>query len=64
MSDDPQRAVECVWSPLDDNAADAWQPACQRNAGRLFEFNDGGPTANAFAFCPYCGRPLTEEVPA
>ena len=43
---------DCVWTEdLDDGA---WDTSC----GNRFEFIDGGPKDNHFAFCPYCGQKL------
>ena len=43
----------CNWYQDDE----AWKTTC-KNA---FVFNDDGPSANGFAFCPYCGMPLNEK---
>ena len=54
---------ECRWSvstAVDDGSV--WQPACLSDAG-LYQFNEGGPLSNAFAFCPYCGGILVEVAP-
>lgn len=39
----------CRWSEDEDGV---WF-SCDDNA---FEFNNGGPIANGFKFCPYCGN--------
>lgn len=43
-------AVKCVWKV--DQHSDSWDTDCANK----FQFSDGGPTANGFEFCPYCGR--------
>jgi hypothetical protein len=50
----------CEWTPEEEYDSTAWQPSC---GGSLFEFTDGGPVHNHFAFCPYCGKTLVETVP-
>ena len=44
---------ECKWTEDDANE---WDTMC----GECFVFNDGGPEANNFLFCPYCGKELKE----
>jgi hypothetical protein len=46
----------CTWKHDDSGA---WESGC----GNLFEFNDGGPVDNGYAFCPYCGSELAQEIP-
>lgn len=45
---------KCEWK---DEREDVWATSC----GGLFQFEDGGPADNSFAFCPYCGKPLVVE---
>lgn len=49
----------CTWT-WDDPDGNTWKPSC---GGDLYEFYENGPTANKFAFCPYCGQPLVEVRP-
>lgn len=53
----PEISNSCTWESDDDGI---WNTAC----GQAFLFNDDGPTANGFKFCPYCGRPLIQVKPA
>lgn len=41
----------CTWTE-DENGC--FSTGC----GRLFEFTEGDPRANRFAWCPYCGSRL------
>jgi hypothetical protein len=43
--------INCLWVQDDDGV---WESGC----GHMFEFNDGDPADNYFAFCPYCGKHL------
>ena len=45
----------CLWGQDEDGV---WETSC----GHAFEFNDGGPTDNAFLFCPYCGKQIKQLV--
>lgn len=47
----------CVWTQPDEEG-EVWESSCP---GPAFYFEEGGPKANGFAFCPYCGHLLTEE---
>ena len=47
--------LTCTWTQDDEDSY--WAAAC---CDHLFEFNDGTPSENGFAFCPYCGRELKE----
>lgn len=47
----------CYWSQDDYGGCSLWETSC----GHAFEFNDGGPSENGFAFCGYCGKPLIEQ---
>lgn len=53
-------AKTCAWTlapnTVDD---DYWATDC----GLRYLFFEGGPKANKFAFCPFCGLPLVEVVP-
>lgn len=53
----PEIANACTWEPDDDGV---WNTSC----GNAFVFNDDGPDANGFKFCPYCGKPLAQVKPA
>jgi hypothetical protein len=46
----------CTWT-LDEDYY-SWFTAC----GEGFTFTDGGPAANSFRFCPYCGRPIVGDA--
>ena len=48
----------CTWTQNDDEDDSYWAAAC---CDHLFMFNDGTPSENGFAFCPYCGRELREQ---
>jgi hypothetical protein len=55
----------CEWST--DGESDRWETTC----GKAFVFNEDGPIANGFEFCPFCGLSLdelpyldAEEIPA
>ena len=50
--------LTCTWTQNDDEDDSYWAAAC---CDRLFVFNDGTPSENGFAFCPYCGRELREQ---
>lgn len=55
MSDDPIFNIyHCDWQEEDGNGP--WMTTC----GNSFEFTDGGPEANGFKFCPYCGKKAVE----
>jgi hypothetical protein len=43
----------CQWTISNDY----WETAC----GEAFEFTEGTPIENDFNYCPYCGKPLTEQ---
>lgn len=42
---------KCLWT---EDLDGAWDTACDNR----FEFNEGGPEENDFAFCPYCGKEI------
>jgi hypothetical protein len=44
----------CEWST--DEESDMWETTC----GKAFVFNEDGPIANGFKFCPFCGLSLDE----
>ena len=44
----------CTWTEGEDGV---WDTQC----GHRFGFNDGGPTANGFKNCPYCGKKMRED---
>ena len=44
----------CNWTEDDDGGP--WSTDC----GHLFEFIDGGPSDNRFAWCCYCGKEIVE----
>ena len=44
----------CEWST--DGEIDMWETTC----GKAFVFNEDGPIANGFEFCPFCGLSLDE----
>ena len=44
----------CEWST--DGEGDMWETTC----GKAFVFNEDGPIANGFEFCPFCGLSLDE----
>ena len=46
--------LTCTWIENEDGVYET-------NCGNLFAFNDGTPSENGFAFCPYCGRELREQ---
>lgn len=46
---------QCEWSEEPDEGL--WNSDC----GNSFLFNDDGPIANGFKFCPYCGLALAES---
>ncbi len=46
---------KCHW--YEDGAA--WATQC----GEYFEITNGTPAENGMMFCPYCGRPIDQEVP-
>ena len=51
----------CVW--FENETDGIWETACKQE----FEFFEGGPSANGFAFCPFCGKqilvaPVSKEV--
>ena len=50
--------LTCTWTQNDDEDDSYWAAAC---CDRLFVFNDGTPSENGFAFCPYCGLELREQ---
>lgn len=51
----------CVWEEDEDGI---WAASCDPSGQNYFVFNEDGPEANRFEFCPYCGRPLIEVKPA
>ena len=46
--------LTCTWIENEDGVYET-------NCGNLFAFNDGTPSENGFAFCPYCGLELSEN---
>lgn len=48
--------AKCEWWDEDG----VWASSC----GVAFQFNDGGPEDNAFAFCYNCGKPIDVKVKA
>jgi hypothetical protein len=46
--------LECVWDQDNDGV---WETTCNQ----MFVFNDDGPIANKFKWCPFCGWKLVEE---
>ena len=44
----------CEWST--DGESGMWETTC----GKAFVFNEDGPIANGFEFCPFCGLSLDE----
>jgi hypothetical protein len=44
----------CTWTEDQDDGN--WWTSCQQT----FEFYDGTPTDNRFAYCPYCGDRIIE----
>ena len=50
--------LTCTWTQNDNEDDSYWAAAC---CDHLFVFNDGTPSENGFAFCPYCGRELSEN---
>ena len=44
----------CTWIENEDGVYET-------NCGNMFVFNDGTPSENGFAFCPYCGLELSEN---
>lgn len=53
----PQVANTCTWEA---DYEGIWNTLCGDN----FVFNDDGPEAHGFKFCPYCGKPLIQVKPA
>lgn len=53
----PPQPIVCLWTLDGGENGDLWKSGC---SGRLFEFYEGGPKANFFEFCQYCGRVLKE----
>lgn len=51
----------CRWTPEGDSfgSLDFYRTECDE----AFAFFEGGPDANRFRFCPYCGRPVAEVDP-
>ena len=45
----------CEWSTA-DGESDMWETTC----GKAFVFDEEGPVANSFKFCPFCGLSLDE----
>lgn len=45
----------CLWK----NDDGLWVASC---CSHMFEFDDGGPEANHFSHCPYCGRRLVQAL--
>ncbi len=48
---------ECEWH-LDEEEANAWESEC----GLVWCLDEGTPKENEMAFCPKCGRHLTQRV--
>jgi hypothetical protein len=51
----PAPADRCLWA-LEDDDAGVWETEC----GGAFILIEGTPTENNMAFCPYCGKRLSE----
>lgn len=47
----------CYWTPAHEFDSSYWMTDCSHT----FEFIEGDPEENNFAFCPYCGGKLIEE---
>lgn len=47
----------CTWAIDDVGGESMFETSCRNS----FEFNDGGPLANGFKFCGYCGKPIVES---
>ena len=47
----------CEWH-LDDEEMNAWESAC----GLVWCLNEGTPKENEMAYCPKCGRHLTQSA--
>ena len=45
---------DCVWT---ENSFGFWS-ACEKND---FQFFEGGPKANGFKYCPYCGKAIAAK---
>jgi len=46
---------KCEWT--EDKHDDMWETTC----GNAHVFFDGGPKANNYKYCPYCGIEITEK---
>lgn len=49
----------CEWSIEENDDFNAWMTTCHNT----FMFDEGSPLDNGFAYCPYCGRALTQRAP-
>ncbi len=47
----------CGWTNNGDPEFNVWDTGC----GEAFQFSDGGPAANYFRVCPFCGGRLSVE---
>ena len=56
----PEIANKCVWEADEDGI---WHASCDHTNQNLYCFNEDGPDANGFSFCPFCGRHLLEVKP-
>jgi len=50
-------AYPCEWQ-IHDEEANAWESAC----GLVWWFEVGSPAENEMAYCPKCGRHLTQRA--
>jgi hypothetical protein len=48
----------CEWELERHSDWSLWNTIC----GNVFEFNEGGPEENGFAYCPYCGCALSVKA--
>lgn len=48
----------CRWMLDPDPDSAVWWTTC----GVGQQFFDGGPAANSYRFCPYCGRPVAGDA--
>lgn len=49
----------CEWVLEDNEYETTWMTSCHN----AFSFLGGDPASNEFAYCPYCGRALTQRAP-
>ena len=48
----------CTWTHTDYCFEDCWETSC----GNVWCLIEGTPTENGMQFCPYCGKPLVDEI--